>query len=382
MTDVMRYVPPASRGELEALDTEARAVVATEAVPKRYRGKVGEIVAAGLAGRERGIPLITALSYFDVIEGKPELNAAGCQGLVRRAGHSISGGVAEDGQSATAIGRRRDTGDEMTVRWTLDMAKRAGLTSKQVWKQYPEDMLWARAVDTLCRRLFSDVVMGLSPAQLDGGAFDPPVSNGQRHVDVETGEITTVREGSDSDITDAVIVDAQPPAKPTIDIDAYRARANALPGEWRKQLREALGKDGLGYRKVETFDDRERARALDLLEQVEAEAEATMSRRRKHAHAVCGEAGLDDGERHALIAYATDGAAASANALTEEQLAMVVQCCESVGDGSLVLAFEPDGTPTFRPADPAAAAIAADREEPQETADAPTRAEPDPERPF
>jgi hypothetical protein len=77
---------------------------------------------------------------------------------VRQAGHSVT--IENGAGSATAIGKRCDTGDEHTATFTLDDAEAAGLAGKKNWKQYQESMLTWRAVSKLCRNLFSDVVLG------------------------------------------------------------------------------------------------------------------------------------------------------------------------------------------------------------------------------
>jgi hypothetical protein len=57
-------------------------------------------------------------------------------------------------------GRRRDNGDTMTAEFTHEMAVAAGLAGKQNYKKHPDDMMWARAVSKLCRRLFADCFAG------------------------------------------------------------------------------------------------------------------------------------------------------------------------------------------------------------------------------
>src|SRR4029077_17919561 len=70
-------------------------------------------------------------------------------------------------------GKRRDTGEAMTVTWTIEQAKRAGLVRDgSGWMKYPEDMLVARATGTIGRRLFEDVILGLYAPEEMGGEPD------------------------------------------------------------------------------------------------------------------------------------------------------------------------------------------------------------------
>lgn len=139
---------------------QVRYIANTDLIPKNYRGNVPAMMACILTGRALGIDDMHALRSIYVVDGKATLSAELMVTLVRRAGHSITGSMSD--REATATGRRADNGDEMTVTWTIEMAQRAGLANKQNWKNYPEAMLWSRAVSQLVRMLFSDVLLGLA----------------------------------------------------------------------------------------------------------------------------------------------------------------------------------------------------------------------------
>lgn len=141
-------------------------------VPKSYRGKPADIVVARLWGEEAGIGMFAALQYLDVIDGNPTVNADGCNALIRRAGHSLWFEMSPD--KCVAHGKRADTGDGMTVTWTMQMAKDAGLANKQVWKSYAADMLKARATTQIARALFADVLMGVKYAPEEAASFAAP----------------------------------------------------------------------------------------------------------------------------------------------------------------------------------------------------------------
>ncbi|MBO0728573.1 MAG: hypothetical protein J2P57_04900 [Acidimicrobiaceae bacterium] len=151
---------PATTSEWTTLQQQAEVLAASNYVPRQFKGKPGDIIAVSLMARELGLRPIAALSLIDVIEGSPTLNAEGKVAVVRAQGHTITGDTSA--AEAVVYGRRADTGDEMTVRFTLEEARKARLIGKDNWQKEPEDMLWARAVTRLCRRLFSDVIAGLS----------------------------------------------------------------------------------------------------------------------------------------------------------------------------------------------------------------------------
>jgi hypothetical protein len=182
-----------------SLMEQAELLARSNLVPKAFRGKPADVVVAMLLGQELGLGPMATMSMVDVIEGNATLNAEGKVCLVRKAGHSVSGEALAT--KAVARGRRSDTGDEMAVEWTLQMAQRAGLAGKAVWKQYPEAMLWSRAVSQLCRMLFPDVLAGLS--------YTP------EEVEAFTGIESTTPFGSTTATAIATERPALPPADPS-----------------------------------------------------------------------------------------------------------------------------------------------------------------------
>lgn len=167
-TPAVREMPdqaaPVLAAENALSNEQIRYIANTEIVPKHLRGKPEAIVATILKGRALGFDDIHSLSAINFIDGKATLSAEAMVTLVRRSGHSLQ--VTQKGSgdtaSATVVGTRMDTGDTTTVTWTLEMAKRAGLTGKDNWKRYPETMLAWRAISQVCRFLFADVLMGVS----------------------------------------------------------------------------------------------------------------------------------------------------------------------------------------------------------------------------
>jgi hypothetical protein len=158
-SELAKRPDPVSSTDMELYKEQVRMVATTDFVPASYRGKPHAILAAILYGREIGLEAMESLSEVAMVDGRPSLSAKAMVKLARRAGHSITGDA--DDKIAVAKGKRGDNGDEMTVKFTYAQAakiKRKGksLVEGDNWKNYPEDMLWARAVSRLCRRLFAD----------------------------------------------------------------------------------------------------------------------------------------------------------------------------------------------------------------------------------
>ena len=150
-------------------------------LPKPFHGKPDDIFAAGLIGQEVGWQLMTAMMNIDIIEGRAQINAQGLVSLARQAGHLISGEIVDDPVGARVTGKRGDTGETMTVTYTVDDAVRAGYLNEHgkarsqnnkplPWEQHTKDMCHWRASSRVCRRLFSDVYSRVVPLGLPDDA--------------------------------------------------------------------------------------------------------------------------------------------------------------------------------------------------------------------
>lgn len=166
--------PTTPTAEWGVIVAQAEVLARSNIIPRAFTGKPENIIAAAITGRQFGWDVMAAMRNVHVIEGTVTIRPEAQVGLVRAAGHSITG--SSSSERAEVTGTRADTGDTMTVVWTIEDAKAANLTGKAVWKQYPADMLWARAVSALCRRLFADVTLGLSytPDELDRSGEQTP----------------------------------------------------------------------------------------------------------------------------------------------------------------------------------------------------------------
>lgn len=194
-----------------------RAISKTEFVPSALRNKPEAILACILTGRELGMGPMESLRTIDMIDGKPSPSSEWMVGKVLDAGHVL---VADEqtSETCTVTGIRFRDGTEqarMSFTFTMDMAKRANLAGKSNWKNYPEAMLYWRAVAQLCRQFFPDVLRGLRylPDEL-GVEWEPTEPNlaeavdgaGQvvQRFDIDTGEVVDepVIEGQETLYTD------------------------------------------------------------------------------------------------------------------------------------------------------------------------------------
>lgn len=132
---------------------------ATESKLYRGIGDQAAVMTIMLAAREMGIPPMSALNGgLNIIKGKVEVSARMMNAMIRRAGHNLTVKEISD-EKCVVRGRRGDNGDEMEASFSMEDARRADLLKGgSGWQKFPQDMLFARAMSRLARRLFSDVI--------------------------------------------------------------------------------------------------------------------------------------------------------------------------------------------------------------------------------
>lgn len=137
------------------------ALCQTAFVPVHFRGKPDETAAAILFGDEIGFSPTQAVQNIHVISGKPGMYARSMVALVQSKGHDV---WTEEATATKVIvcGRRRGSQHVERSEWTIEKARKAGYTSNKKYEQAPEDMLYARAASTVCRRIAADALAGIA----------------------------------------------------------------------------------------------------------------------------------------------------------------------------------------------------------------------------
>lgn len=111
-----------------------------------------------LTAKDFGISPMKAINGgFYVVNGKICMSTCLMADRIRKEGHSIK--IPEwTSQKCAILGTRKDNGDSIKFEFTLEDAQTAGLTGSPTWKKFPKQMLYNRAMSTLARTLFPDVV--------------------------------------------------------------------------------------------------------------------------------------------------------------------------------------------------------------------------------
>ncbi|MFI4977570.1 MAG: recombinase RecT [Solirubrobacterales bacterium] len=159
------YSPPPAKEELASIIELANYLAkAPGFLPTHYFGQNYKIMAAMLYARELGISSFIAFQHMQVIDGKAGADAQLMGTLVARAGHTVDPCLdrKEPGKSRTCRITRGDTGVSFEVTWTIEMAQQAKLAAKDNWRNYPDSMLWARALSQCAREACPDALMGIA----------------------------------------------------------------------------------------------------------------------------------------------------------------------------------------------------------------------------
>ena len=121
-----------------------------------------------VAQAEGRSPAVAAQEYH-IIQGRPALKADTLLARYQQAGGTVK--FEELSEKRCAATFSHPASGSFTIDWTLEMAQRAGLASKDNWKAYPRAMLRARVISEGVRTSFPGVAIGVyTPEELQDGA--------------------------------------------------------------------------------------------------------------------------------------------------------------------------------------------------------------------
>lgn len=179
-----------------------------------------------IANAEGMHPAIAARD-FHVIQGRPALKADAMLARFQAAGGKVNWTNYTD-QRVTAI-FSHPSGGSVEIDWTIEQAKRAGLTGKDVWRQYPRAMLRARVISEGIRTVYPGVAVGVyTPEEI--GDFD--AKPGRVEHDMGTAEVVA------PEMPAGLLEAAQSAAMDGT--EAFRTFWKAASGENRAALREHI----------------------------------------------------------------------------------------------------------------------------------------------
>jgi hypothetical protein len=192
-------------GAAEQLDVElrrAKAIAsARDALPRSYKDNPGAVLLADQWARARGIDTLTAIQNVAFINGRPVIDATFQRALAVANGYDLA--VLDATNEAATVAVARDGKELGRVTWTMDDARRANLAGKDTWKQYPRNMLIARATTDALRWYAAEVLLGVFSAdELESDPIEVlrPVEPTEVEQPVPTAAVEV-----EEDIADAVL---------------------------------------------------------------------------------------------------------------------------------------------------------------------------------
>lgn len=143
-----------------------------------------------LVAQAEGRHPATIAQEYDIIQGRPALKSQSALARFQAAGGRIQ--WVERSDLACEARFVHEQGGELTIRWTMERAKAAQLTSKDNWKRFPAQMLSARVVAEGVRAVFPACLNGVYLAE-EVADFEAPLDR-KKEVKPEAKAVYISRE--------------------------------------------------------------------------------------------------------------------------------------------------------------------------------------------
>lgn len=216
-----------------------------------------DILIVVMTGRELGLTTMQSVRGMHVIDGKVGMSAELILALVKKRAECEYLRVVESTDSVCTLETKRKGDPEPTrMSYTIEQARRAGVTGKDNWRKHTEAMLRARCASAICRVVYPDLLLGV-------------------YSDDEMDEIRDGRQPRQ--VVDAVVVDesamralvnriAATSSLAELDALVPEIQAAGLPADQMNVLRS-----GYGMRKKALLAE-EAARVADIIDAQDGDA--------------------------------------------------------------------------------------------------------------
>jgi hypothetical protein len=140
-------------GEMESM--------ASYIVKSRLFGAKDEAQAMSLMllAQAEGMHPMAAIQDFDIVQGRPARKTHSILARFQAAGGSVAWEEISGARACGAFSHKQ--GGTLRVEWTIEQAKRVGLTGKDNWKNYPQAMLRARCIAEGVRAVYPGAIGGM-----------------------------------------------------------------------------------------------------------------------------------------------------------------------------------------------------------------------------
>ena len=144
-----------------------------------------------LVAQAEGLHPMTATMRYNIIQGRPAMKSEAMLASFIERGGTVDWAEYTD-TAVTGIFTSKGVPKGVTVRWTMDDARRAGVTMNQTWTKYPRQMLKARVAS-------------------DGVRMADPAVNQGRYTEQEVADFEPQTVKADAEIVGAIGEAGNPP---------------------------------------------------------------------------------------------------------------------------------------------------------------------------
>jgi hypothetical protein len=206
-----------------------------------------------MIAQAEGIPAVLAARDYHIIQGRPSMKAEAMLARFLAAGGKVEWHERSDKTADATFSH--PSGGTTRVNWTIEMARAAGLSGKEIWKHYPRALLHARCVSEGCRAVWP---------QATGVSYTP-----EEVRDMNSGEADY------SSIADGPDLLSGRERDWTVEIESCRSEAE-LTAWWEstKTERMALPEDERNAVKETVIAHRKALAPADLNERLQTRASA------------------------------------------------------------------------------------------------------------
>jgi len=211
MTSALAVSTPFAPTGIEQAEKLALTLSKSTLLPEPLRGKPADVLVTLITGHELGLSPMQALRGMHVINGKAVMSADLMIALVLKHRDVCAFFRLVESTDAVATYQTQRQGSEpVSLSWTVEQARKAGLADKGTWKAHPAAMLRARCSSALARAVYPDLVLGVYDPD-EAAEFTPP-ARAARQVPAASPEPT---------------IDAPAPEAPPSAVEALMSRVDA-----------------------------------------------------------------------------------------------------------------------------------------------------------
>lgn len=132
-----------------------------------------QVLTLMLVAQSEGRHPASAAKDYHLIKGKPSLKADAMLARFQQAGGSVRWNERTNEKVSATFSHVQ--GGEVTITWSIDDAKRAGLASNDTYRKFPRQMLSARCISEGVRAVFPSVISGFyTPEEVSDFAISAP----------------------------------------------------------------------------------------------------------------------------------------------------------------------------------------------------------------